>query len=293
MPNVKPNRRAVIGSLIATVAGVAVNRSFCAAPAPLPSRPLYRGVSYRRIVWHSPRPVVFHILVVQTQTPGLRFFVTPPDYPGTDKPLRARTTSAFLREYRLQAVVNADFFYPWKSKGCDYYPHVGDRVTVEGDAVSEGVRYADRDAPNLATLHLSKTNRPSLKPPNSGEGWNAVGGRALLRNHKSLALDEYAQTATEPRTAAGWTPSGDALFLICVDGRQAGYSEGVTLAELAVFFQSLGATDAINLDGGGSTAMVVSDGGDGSRLLNRPIDQRVPGKERVVANHLGIYAPPL
>jgi hypothetical protein len=44
------------------------------------------------------------------------------------------------------------------------------------------------------------------------------------------------------------------------------------------------------LDGGGSTALVISDGQDGFRLLNRPIHNRLPGRERPVGNHLGVFA---
>ena len=288
-------RRAVIGAGVAVAAGGIVwNRLLCAPPTSSAGRDLFRGVSYRRIVWNRPRPVVWHVLAVETQTPGLRFLVTPPDDLTSDKPLKARTTTEFLREHALQAAINADFFYPWKSNTAfDYYPHPRDSVTVEGDAVSEGVRYARRDAPKLATLYLSKQNRPSLEPPAEGEPWNAVGGHPLLAPGKRYTRDDYARTKCDPRTAAGWTPGGDTLFLVCADGRQKGYSEGATLVELAAFFVELGATDALNLDGGGSTALVVAETNGGSRVLNRPIDQRIPGKERYIANHLGIYAPPL
>ena len=52
----------------------------------------------------------------------------------------------------------------------------------------------------------------------------------------------------------------------------------------------LGAYQALNLDGGGSTTLVSSDGKGGARLLNRPIHAGIPGRERIVANHLGVYA---
>jgi exopolysaccharide biosynthesis protein len=52
---------------------------------------------------------------------------------------------------------------------------------------------------------------------------------------------------------------------------------------------SLGAQNAMSLDGGGSSTMVVQ-GKDGKpRILNSPIDKRIPGHERPVANHLGIF----
>jgi hypothetical protein len=53
----------------------------------------------------------------------------------------------------------------------------------------------------------------------------------------------------------------------------------------------LGAYKALNLDGGGSTTLVVADSG-GTRSLNSPIHTRIPMRQRPVANHLGFYARP-
>jgi uncharacterized protein YigE (DUF2233 family) len=71
-----------------------------------------------------------------------------------------------------------------------------------------------------------------------------------------------------PRTALGLTKEGK-LLLVVVDGRQAG-STGMTLLELAMFMQELGAVDAMNLDGGGSSEMIVFDS-----VVNKPSDGRV------------------
>lgn len=83
--------------------------------------------------------------------------------------------------------------------------------------------------------------------------------------------------ARHPRTAVGWRRGGP-LLLVTVDGRQAPYSDGMTLAELAELMGRLGATEALNLDGGGSTTMVL----DG-RVVNRPSDE---SGERPVGNAL-------
>lgn len=85
-----------------------------------------------------------------------------------------------------------------------------------------------------------------------------------------------------PRTAVGWDEARRRLFWVVVDGRQAPYSDGMTLPELEWLMLRLGATQAINLDGGGSTALVV----DG-RVANRPSD---PTGERAVANILALQA---
>ncbi|RMD98315.1 MAG: phosphodiester glycosidase family protein, partial [Calditrichaeota bacterium] len=66
------------------------------------------------------------------------------------------------------------------------------------------------------------------------------------------------------------------------DGRQEGYSAGMSLFELAEFMRGLGCTEAINLDGGGSTTLVVA-----SRVVNRPSDKT---GERPVANALLLVA---
>jgi exopolysaccharide biosynthesis protein len=74
-----------------------------------------------------------------------------------------------------------------------------------------------------------------------------------------------------------------------IDGRQPGYSEGATTAETAEWMRKLGAYNALNLDGGGSTALVI-EGPDGApAVLNRPCGPPV-GVERRVANHLGVFA---
>jgi hypothetical protein len=69
-----------------------------------------------------------------------------------------------------------------------------------------------------------------------------------------------------PRTLAGIMPDGD-LLLAAVDGHRPGYSVGASFRESAVIMGALGAEEAVNLDGGGSTTMTV-----GEELVNRPSD---------------------
>jgi exopolysaccharide biosynthesis protein len=85
-----------------------------------------------------------------------------------------------------------------------------------------------------------------------------------------------------PRTAVGITPYGE-ILLVVVDGRQARYSVGMTLQELAKFMLEMGAKDAINLDGGGSSTVYAA-----GMVVNRCSD----GKERRVSNALLLYGQP-
>ena len=88
--------------------------------------------------------------------------------------------------------------------------------------------------------------------------------------------------ARHPRTAVGLTRGGDTLLLVVVDGRSA-RSVGMTFAELSAAMRSLGAWDAVNLDGGGSAAMVV----DGA-VVSAPSDS---AGERTVGNLLVVTRP--
>jgi hypothetical protein len=78
-----------------------------------------------------------------------------------------------------------------------------------------------------------------------------------------------------PRTMAGVDAHGH-LLLVAVDGRQAGHSAGLSILEAAQVMRALGAVTAMNLDGGGSTTMVVE-----GRVVNHPSD---PSGERVVGD---------
>jgi len=81
-------------------------------------------------------------------------------------------------------------------------------------------------------------------------------------------------------------------MIIVIDGKQKNYSEGVTLAELSEIVISYGADSALNMDGGGSSTLVMADSARQPILLNSPIHARIQGYERLIANHLGVYRAP-
>lgn len=91
--------------------------------------------------------------------------------------------------------------------------------------------------------------------------WTA--GPTLLRNgqvqldYESESIKPSFGTTHHPRTAVGYNPKSHTLWLVTVDGRRPGWSAGITLENLAQLFLDLGATEAYNLDGGGSTTMSI------------------------------------
>lgn len=276
------SRRGVLGgAVLLGGAGVAVWRlKSRKRPQPPEVRErLFEGIVYERENRQAPRPMVLHWLSVELDASGVRFLVTPGKV-DSERPLVGKKTTAFLAEQGCQLAINADFFYPWYSSTIwDYYPRLGDPVAVEGVAVSEGVAYNADDGHTLkTTLWISRDNQVQIGSERPENVWNACGGHRL-------PLDETADNnELSPRVAIGL--AGKTLLILVIDGRQDGYSEGATVKDLSELFQARGATAAINLDGGGSATMVVQ----GRGILNSPIDCRIPGRERHVANHLGVFA---
>ena len=109
----------------------------------------------------------------------------------------------------------------------------------------------------------------------------AVGGnKMLLRDGQVQPVDDQE---LEPRTAAGFSADGRRMWLITVDGRQRD-SRGMTERELAEHLKSLGADDAINLDGGASSTMLArEEGAPEAGVHNSPSD----GRQRWVPNGIG------
>jgi len=109
-----------------------------------------------------------------------------------------------------------------------------------------------------------------------------AGGPVLLRagqpngDYGAENIRDSLSSPRHPRTAVGFNERK--LYLVTVDGRQEA-SVGMSLSELTGLMRELGCTEALNLDGGGSTEMWVR-----GRVVNRPSD----GKERPVANALGV-----
>jgi hypothetical protein len=147
-----------------------------------------------------------------------------------------------------------------------------------------------RGSPKEKFTFLSTGDQFNLKLETKGADWNAVtdviaGGPFLVKAGKPFVpysaegfTDGFAKNK-HPRTAIGRTASGD-LWLVTVDGRQS-MSAGATLSEMADIMIRLGCDEAINLDGGGSTALNIA-----SLTVNRPSE----GVERPVANALLVFS---
>jgi len=255
-------------------------------------RPLFKAVDYRRGAVASPQRVVIHVVRVRLEVDGVAVFVTPPAVDRADGGFEVRSArpSSVLEKHGLQVVIN----------GSPYGPVVlreGQPQEILGTCISNGTRYS-QPRPGWGVLANSPDGRAAIfEQPGRGE-WadlikraeSAIGGFGIVLKDGRIVGGDADR---HPRTAVGVSPDGRTLFLLVADGRQPGYSRGATTAELGRWLRELGADDGLNLDGGGSSALVI-EGHDGRpRVVNRPIHLGIPGIERPIANHLGIYARPL
>lgn len=144
-----------------------------------------------------------------------------------------------------------------------------------GDALSR-LRVGDR----ITIVQRFFPNRGPLQTLVGGWPRLLDGGRSVAARADSVE-GTFARfsSARHPRSAIGFSRDSATMYLVAVDGRQAA-SAGATLEELARILQEVGAYDALNLDGGGSTALVV-----GGTLANVPSDS---AGERPVGNVIAV-----
>lgn len=164
------------------------------------------------------------------------------------------------------------------------FQRIGNASINPGEVVLSGHGLAENFINNF--IQVGDTIKLVVKL-NSGLSklWQMVSGfPIILKNGVNYALQGYSEengsatfaTDRHPRTAAGISADSNYLFLAVVDGRQI-ISKGMSLIEFADFFKRIGAYNAVNLDGGGSSTILVR-----NKIVNFPSD----GTERKVSNCL-------
>jgi exopolysaccharide biosynthesis protein len=225
------------------------------------------GIAYQRF---SAAGEEIHVVRVELSNPNLKIVATRQGDRGT-------TVSEFAKRNKAIVAVNADYF----SK--EMQP-VG--LTLGPCGVWSGTKDTEREG-----LVVVGAGRADIIPPRevleTPEAWmtSAVSGWPMVvKECQALTAsalpgsDSFTRTP-HARTAAGLSEDGKTLYLLVADGSREKVL-GLTLARLAAFMRDeLGVCEAINLDGGGSTAMWVDDA-----IVTKPSD----GSERRVANHLAV-----
>jgi hypothetical protein len=259
--------------------------------------PLYLGVDMETATVPSNpataggKPTISRASVVRIdlRAPGVRVETT--EHSG---PLMTTSEmiSQFVARTDVRLAINANFFAPC----CATTP---EPKTIIGLLVSHGqvVSPLTNDpTQSEAVLAITRQGRayiseaPAISPQDLKLIDTAVAGSAiLLKNRQDISAqspNEGDPLNPNPRTLVGLSHQGRYLYFVVIDGRIAGYSTGTTIAQSAQLMKAIGADDAINLDGGGSTELVRADEAGTAFIVDTPSG----GAERLDASAIGVHA---
>jgi len=233
-------------------------------------------------------PTHLFVATVDLKNPRLHLRVSrggpDPDGAGEWQTTLMQPTKIAARE-KFDLVVNGDFFKARGTKdieGTNSQYRAATWALVEGPAMTDGVTWSSSAAerPCLVVHSNGAVTIESMTHP-AGDDAQVIGGNTILVRDGKVV--QHKAPTRHPRTVAGLNADHSKLILLLVDGRKPGVAVGMSYDELAAEMLRLGCTEAVNLDGGGSSVMAVRDSGK-MKILNQPTD----GRERAVANVLGI-----
>lgn len=244
----------------------------CASPSEASTSAPYPGVVHKSETANGQR---WHVVSIELGKPGLSLHVSREEQ-------RGKTLSAIAKAEGAVVAVNGNIFRP--------------SFSLCGIAVARSVPWKSVDDASCAH-GLAWGARPQtfqlLSTKGLAQGALPEGVTDVVSGYPTLVREGVACGGTacpfppqvpaafagpNPRTMLGFDAARTHAFLVVVDGRETGNAAGMTLAEAATFMHDVvGASDAINLDGGGSSELfVAAEGG----VVNAPSD----GSERVIAD---------
>lgn len=247
-----------------------------------------KAVQYWTITRDQPRPLQIYCLTADLQDRRYEAVALVADDPDGAGPAEAALTKPEELAARggVIAAVNANAFaaLPDASGKRDTNWFTGKPVDICGWALHDQHQasppqhgYSSFWVDPAGSGHVGKLAAPLPA------GQAAAGFGLLLVAGANVCAEDGVR---HPRTALGLDAAGRRLWLVVVDGRQPGYSDGMSTCELAALMLELGCHEAINLDGGGSSVMLVAFGKEPLRIVNRPSG----GATRPVPVMLGIRA---
>ncbi|MBQ6352652.1 MAG: phosphodiester glycosidase family protein, partial [Lentisphaeria bacterium] len=269
------------------------------------AKTLYPGIKLLEVKKTKPRLLRLFIMRIDLKTPGLTFAVTGraenwgkpmPDYPKLPIRTRRATTGEFMRECRnpvaqggrglnMVVAVNASPWTPWAPPFTHKFAdppglNISDGVIVGNRRGNNPVFVVYRDGSVDIVSKVPRSDIPRIK--------DAVSGFFLLvKNGKVLPDTGVTSRECHPRTAYGLSADRRYLYIMALDGRQRKWSLGATGSETGRFLLEAGASDVINMDGGGSTTLCYWD-----KRRKKPVmvnrQSSTGNSMRPVATNLGI-----
>lgn len=222
----------------------------------------YEGIEHASALVTSPRLMRAFALRISLRNPDVSTCLTPGNG-GSPYDVALQGTDAFLNAYGCKVAVNASHFNPDLSPNTDILG-----LLIAGGAVISPAG-ANVSAPTYPDWP-GQLNFTIDKVAQMYESWsNPTGQNDCLETGQRVLQDgvvlPYAP-ALNPYTGFGLSQDGKYLIMVCVDGRQPGWSDGCYYNELGQFLLDFGAWTGCHMDGGGSTCLVMS----GYGVINRP-----------------------
>ena len=226
-------------------------------------------------------PLNIHVLIIDLTNPRVKMRAGLKN--DNDKPDDGETVRSICRRYNAVAGINCDYFSATVTGAGDH------RHIPQGHNMTDGLLmlppgHSSPIVPDRSALAFPADNSYGLVNVFSSPltwWWNVVaGGPRIIRNGVvgwEVEPDIPDQTSRQPRTGAALTSNYRTLILATVDGRQPGFSIGVTANQLGEILKEFGGHNGLSFDGGGSTTMVIN-----GETVNSPSD----GSDRRIANCL-------
>jgi hypothetical protein len=234
------------------------------------------GMEYRLLEIEEPRPNRAHVLRVDFSLEKVVPVVVLPDDPDGPGPAEVSLASPLkmARGESVLAFVNTN---PWADlpgedgeRNRRWYE--GQPVDIHGLAASGGEARSPYQPGNV-TVWVDQQGRVHLGSEPMKAEMVAEGVAGFGQIVQDGAQVGPREGPLHPRTAFGVNREGTVLWMVVVDGRQPGFSEGMTERELGDLMLKLGCWDAANMDGGGSSVMGVIDSKGRMQVVNSPSDR--------------------
>lgn len=267
-------------------------KSYAAEVEPMGAQP-YAAVRYEHQVKENPAQQIY-VLRIDLSDPNVDVRVSQggldPDGMGEFQ-TTLQTPTVIAERERFDIAINGDFFAARQTKdveGAQSGYVTGKWAKAIGPAVTDGYLWAPASESRAALIFDAQKHPRILSvkdvPP---DAYQVVAGSHIIVHEGQISVDATSgfSRTRHPRSAVGFDRNGKTLVLVVVDGRRPNEATGMSLPELAELMKQLGCHEALNLDGGGSSELVLRHPQSGElQVLNRPSD----GRERAVANVLGL-----
>lgn len=248
---------------------------------------IVKGVEATEISYISNTGLAKQIFIVETDlsTPNITIEASTPNNAAqfSMQPMTQQALFEDAEGHKVWAGINGDFYNMSNGtpQGILYKEGVAIKKTVTDD-LNTFFAILENGTAYIGNQQDYETVQDHIQ--------EAIGGRVILL--VDGILQSQTSTVLEPRTAIGVSQDGTKVYMLVVDGRRFHYSNGMSYEELGKCLKAVGAHDAINLDGGGSSTYFIRNTSDFKQdrfqLRNWPSDNG--GEERAVANGLLIIA---